>query len=230
MATGDVYRVTINYSGQGSVYQNTFAVAMKTGSGPTAATFNTFVLDWLTLLKPGLAPATVPQSWTAVQLWGTGMAIVRDECVRTGGSSFAGNITGQTGVGPGDALPPQSAFVTTLTTGKTGRRFRGRIYMPGQVEGNQADGLWTTTYVTALNAAWAIFGGKYVSDIGTSPDLKLVIWSERTASGCIPATPPAKGHVNVDTPDPDNASTQVLGWINQPVVYSQRRRTRGVGR
>lgn len=230
MAIGDVYRVTISGTGQGSLYQNVLAVKLKLGTGPDNTTFNTFANDFITIYKPG---QTAPVSWTdwqALQLWGSGMVLDTPHCRRLNGRTFAGTITGAAGTLGGDSLPPQNAHVTTLITGVSGRRKRGRVFGWGQGELNQLDGLWLAAYNTSMTTAWNTFSLKYFKDSGSSTELKLGVWSERTASGCIPATPPNRGHVQVDTPDPDNAFTDVTGFTIRPVVYSQRRRTRGVGR
>lgn len=230
MAIGDVYRLTISGTGQGSLYQNVIAVKMKNATDPTAPQFTTLATDFITIYKPDQNSNFAWTDWAALQLWGSGMTIDTPHCKRLGGKTLAATLTGQAGTGGSEGLPPQAAHVTTLITGFAGRRARGRVYAPAQVEPNQTDGLWLSTYNTRMQTAWNVFSAKYFKDTGTSPDFKLGVWSERTASGCIPATPPNKGHVQVDTPSPDTAFSDVTGFTIRPVVYSQRRRTRGVGR
>lgn len=230
MATGDVYRLTISGTGQGSLYQNVLAFKLKGGTGPDATTFATAATDFITIYRPGQAPSVSWTDWQALQMWGSGMTIDAPGCKRLNGRTFAGTITASPGTGTGDAIPPQNAHVTTLITGFAGRRRRGRVFGWGQIETFQAEGLWISAYVTQMQTAWNVFSAKYFKDTGTSAELKLGVWSERTASGCIPATPPAKGHIQVDPPAPDDAFTDVTGFTLRPVVYNQRRRTRGVGR
>ena len=230
MAIGDVYRLTISGTGQGSLYQNTITVKTKNAADFTAPQFNTLATDFITIYKPDQNSNFSWTDWSAIQLWGSGMTLDTPKCTRLNGKTFAATLTGQAGTGGSEGLPPQAAHVTTLITGFAGRRRRGRIFAPAQVEPNQTDGLWLSTYNTRLQTAWNVFSAKYFKDTGTSADFKLGVWSERTASGCVPATPPNKGHVNIETPNPDGAFTDVTGFTIRPVVYSQRRRTRGVGR
>lgn len=230
VAVDDTYRVTINAAGQSSVYQNTFAVRMESEPDPTAANFITLVTDWLTCFKPGQILTYVYTDWQATQLWGSGMTIDSPNCIRLGGRQLGAVLTGQAGTNGADGLPPQAAMVVTWITGFTGRRKRGRAYVGGQSEANQVEGQWIGTYQTTQAAALAVFLGKYASPSGTDPTFTLGVWSERTASGCVPATPPSTGHVQIDTPHPELAFTPVTSAVMRPVVYNQRRRTRGVGR
>lgn len=230
MAIGDVYRLTISGTGSGSLFQNVLHFKLKLGTGPDAVTFSTAAADFITIYRFAQSSNFAWTDWAAVQEWGSGMTLDSPHCKRLGGRTFAGTITSSAGSGAGDALPPQAAHVTTLVTGFAGRRRRGRVYACAQIEANQADGLWLSTYNTSMTTAWNTFSAKYFKDTGTSTELKLGVWSEREASGCVPATPPNKGHVPVDTPNPDGAFTDVTAFTIRPVVYSQRRRTRGVGR
>ena len=230
MSIGDVYRLTISGTGSGSLLQNVLHYKLKLGTGPDATTFATAATDFITIYRPGQTPGFTWTDWLATQEWGSGMTLDTPRCRRLNGKTFAGTITGSAGSGTGDALPPQAAHVTTLVTGLSGRRHRGRVYGMGQIEVNQADGLWIPAYNTSMTTAWNVFSAKYFKDTGTNTELKLGVWSEREASGCVPATPPNKGHVQVDTPNPDGAFTDVTAFTIRPIVYSQRRRTRGVGR
>lgn len=230
MAIGDVYRLTISGTGQGSLYQNVLAFKLKSATDADTVLFNGVALDFITVYKPDQNSNFAWTDWQALQMWGSGMTLDAPHCKRLNGRTFAATLTGQAGTGGSEGLPPQAAHVTTLITGFAGRRARGRIFAPAQVEPNQTDGLWLSTYNTRLTTAWNVFSAKYFKDTGTSPAVKMVVWSERTATGCVPATPPAKGHVQLDTPNPDAAATDVTGFTIRPVVYSQRRRTRGVGR
>jgi hypothetical protein len=56
----------------------------------------------------------------------------------------------RTGTATGDALSPQLAVCITLRTALAGRSFRGRVFVPGGAEGdNAADGSITGAYGTA---------------------------------------------------------------------------------
>jgi hypothetical protein len=226
---GDVYRLVITAAGGTHFYQNTFALSQELETDLSNSHFASFVTDWITAIKAGQATSIIYQSWAATQVWGDGMSVVASECRREGGRAFGDVITGQAGTSVGDLLPPQAATVVSLISGQVGKRKRGRIYLFGQIENNQADGLLTAPYTSTLGPALTTFFNLYKSPTGTSPNFTLGIWSERTASGCVPATPPQKGHVNVNTPHPELAFTPCTGYILRPVVYTQRRRTRGVG-
>lgn len=230
MALDDVYRVTVTAGGQNSIYQNTYALRMKSETNPDASTFAGFVTAAVALWRPQQITTITYNEWSALQLWGSAMTIVANECRREGGASFAGSLAALPGLLSGDGLPPQSAMVMTLTTGLAGRRKRGRLYGFGQGETNQIDGAWSTTYLSTMTTAANTFFNLYKHPGGTDPNFTIGVWSERMASGCVPATPPQKGHVPRDTPQPAMAFTPVTGFIIRPVVFSQRRRTRGVGR
>lgn len=230
MAAGDVFKVTITATGQGSVYQNTFHTQTLTATAPDSSTFLTFVNDYIALIRPHTSNTVNWVSWDAVQEWGAGMTVDRPRCVRIGGVQFGGALTGLPGQKTDDALPPQNALVFTWLTGQTGRRKRGRTYAFGGVESNQIAGLWLTAYTDVLRTQLDAFLLKYKVPGGTSPTLSMGVWSERTASGCVPATPPATGHVNIDVPQPDQAYTVISSGLIRQTVYSQRRRTLGAGR
>jgi hypothetical protein len=230
MATGDVYKVTFSGTGQGSIYQNVLNVRMRISTDPTNVMFQTLMTDFCAIFYQQQATTTHWDGWEATQQWGPNMTIDKPRCRRLDGKQFAGAQT-ITGIGAGDALPPQSALVFTWFTGISGRRHRGRSYIWGLREADQAEGLWTTSMLSNwsnnLNTFLALYRG---SPAGTNPNFTLGVWSERQASGCVPATPPATGHVNIDEPDPDNAFTPINTGAVREIVYSQRRRTRGVGR
>lgn len=58
------------------------------------------------------------------------------------------------GTGVGDPLPPQAAICITLRTGKAGKSYRGRVYLPGGIE---ADNDTTGTIATAASTAAVAF-------------------------------------------------------------------------
>jgi hypothetical protein len=158
------------------------------------------------------------------------MTTVQDECRREGAKIVIGNFSaGLVGTGgAGDILPPQCALVTTISTGIAGRRRRGRLYGFGLTETAQAGGTWAsatmTTAVTNHNTYWALYG-----PTGTDPQFQIGVWSERRASGCY-VPPGQKKPVNIETPHPEDAFTPSNGYTVRNIVYTQRRRTIGVGR
>lgn len=230
MAVDDVYKLTISATGQGSIYQNVINLQMKQAGDPTDSNFQSLIATWAAIFKGQQATSVAYTDYKAVQQWGPNMSIDAPRCRRLDGKEFAGLIVGQVGTGTGDMLPPQSSAVVTWTSGQSGRRKRGRTYAFGLVETVQAEGQWLAGTLVSWASNVQSFLNAYKGPDGTSPVFNVVVWSERTASGCIPATPPQKGHIQVDTPHPEMAATDITGFVVRPTVFTQRRRTRGVGR
>jgi hypothetical protein len=227
VAIGDVYRLSVVAQGQGSLYMNTYAMVQEVAS-VTQADFVSLA-DAIKESMRLLQNSTVSyRSWRAVQVRGGDVAPVATECRRTGGAVFEAAFTGSVNGGvSGDALPPQSAFVVTQNTGKVGRRFRGRTYHFGFTETDQQAGLWLAglinTATTNLNNLVTLYGAA-----GTSPTWTLGVWSERIATGCRPD--PITGQItNVDPPNLIGAFSPITGLTVRSTVFTQRRRTLGVG-
>jgi hypothetical protein len=229
MAVGDVYRLTLQSVFQGQTYLNTWAFTMRSSPDPTAADVTTLANAFKEAFRTRQSNLLTYQTWTFRQLFGGTVVPIQDECRRDGGLVLAGNITGSAaGAVATDALPPQCALVWTIGTGLAGRRRRGRSYAYAFTESDQAAGVWATATITfattALNTIYGLYGPS-----GTDPQFLLGVWSERTASGCeYRGTPPQL--VNVDTPHPELAFNMSTGYQLRTTVYSQRRRTIGVGR
>jgi hypothetical protein len=229
MAVGDVYRLTLQAVCQGQTYLNTWAFTMKSSPDPTNADVLTLANAFKEFARPNQSTLVVYQTWTFRQLFGGSVVPIQDECRRDGGLVLTGNISGSAAGGAaGDMLPPQCAMVWTIGTGLAGRRRRGRSYIYGLGETSQANGTWTAgtlvNFTSGLNTIYGLYGSA-----GTDPQFLLGVWSERTASGCeVRGTPPVL--VNVETPHPELAFNMSTGYQLRPTVYSQRRRTIGVGR
>jgi hypothetical protein len=229
MAVGDSYRITTQASFNLNNYQNTWAVIRLTASNPTQTEFQNFANDVKELYRPSQTAQIVYTQWGARQLWGLNMEVDRPGCKRINGLVFSGVFSGSLtgGNGPAQALPPQSAMVSTLVSGIAGRRKRGRVYAFGWTEDDQSAGIWDSALLTTQNTRWTTFLAKY-SATGTDPVWQLGVWSERIASGCV--VDRATGdHVNVDVPSPETAFTPVIAQTLRPTVFTQRRRVRGVG-
>lgn len=230
MPAGDVYHLLTFATGQNNQYMNTLAVQTLAATDPAPAAQQALADDWKNVWQPSQSVRITWTNWQLRQLAGAGVTPIQAECRREGGNVYGGTFTAPvTGaVSTTDALPPQAAMVVTEVTGTIGRRRRGRVYGFGLVEGAQDGGTFTTSTLTTMTTALNTFFNKY-KDGGTSADYRLVVWSERTASGCIP-NPNGKGSINIDTPQPSAASTPIKSYLLRPVVYNQRRRTLGVGR
>lgn len=230
MAVDDIYRLTTMATFASHQLMNTFAVRMKSSPDPTEADITTLANAIKEAFRAQQASAVTYTSWSFSQLYGGGVTVVQDECRRTPGLQMAGLFTGTLGgsMSAGDVLPPQCALVWTVLTGYAGRRRRGRSYTFGWPESAQAGGVWTNAVITASKASLTTLVGLYGVS-GTDPQFQLGVWSERTASGCVP-NPSGKGLINVETPRPELAFMRMTGYTVRDVVYTQRRRTLGVGR
>lgn len=230
MAVGDVYRLTILATLLGSTHMNTYAFRMKSTPDPTSADVDALAVDMAAIAKARQVSACTWNTWTLHQLWGSDMTTIQDECRRDGAKILIGNFpAGHNGSQVStEILPPQCAEVVTLGTGIAGRRRRGRSYLFGFSEAEQQSGVWTSTNQSVIQGQLATVLGEY-GPAGTSPVFQLGVWSERRASGCwVP--PGQKKAVNVETPHPEDAFTAVTGFTLRSTVYTQRRRTLGVGR
>jgi len=229
MAAGDVYRFTATVTSQTYINQNTIAVQTLPATDPDATARQLLADDFMAIWRARQKNGYVWQTWQLRQLWGDGMSLVASECRREGGRVYGTTFTAPTTGGntTDNGLPPQNAMVVTLQTGLIGRRKRGRIYGFGLTEVDQSDGKWETATLTAITGTLNTFFNKYKSG-GTSPNYQLGVWSERVASGCV-WDPASKRHVQVDTPNPDQAFTPVSAYTLRNVVYTQRKRTLGVG-
>jgi hypothetical protein len=112
----------------------------------------------------------------------------------------------------GEALPHQCSAVLSWRTALAGRSFRGRSYLPGRSEAEQAGGVWTPSQITASNAMAAQFLAVF-GPSGTDLNWQFVIIS-RVANG-VPRVPPI--------------GTPVISGAVRSVVFTQRRRVSGVG-
>ena len=229
MAVDDVYRWAGTATLQNHTFMNTYAFRLKTTTDPTEAAMQTLSDDIKELTRPAQASAVSWYQWSFNQLWGNNMTILTATCKRDGGKQFGGIFSGTlTGTNPStEILPPQCAMVLTLQSGLIGRRRRGRTYLFGFNEDTQSAGLFITAFVTGMRTRWDTFMTKYRQG-GTSPDFTLGIWSERIASGCVP-NPNGKGHIPQDPPHPEQAFFPCVGYTARNIVYTQRRRTYGVG-
>lgn len=123
------------------------------------------------------------------------------------------------GLVTGDCLPGQNAVVVSLRSGVKGRRRRGRFFLPGVSEANQANGLVTGSQLTAITALADGLRTHY-GPTGSEASYRLVVYSPPTPPFKAPKPPP----VHTDT-----LVTPVVALPVDPVIRTQRRRTIGVG-
>jgi len=230
MALTDVYKLVGDMTFATNRYQFTLALGSRLPGVPLQSDFQALADAFKEVCRPSQHNLLAYTTWEATQLWGPTMSINTPLCTRSGGLSFSGNFTAPlTGAATGtEPAAPQLACVTTLMTGQTGRRKRGRNYMCGLTEAGQAGGLFDNAFLSPLQTAWTSFYSAYGA-LAVTGSFFLGVWSERTATGCVPKVP-GPGHVVIDTPHPESAFTASNGFRIRPVVYTQRRRTLGVGR
>jgi len=229
MAVGDVYQLTLQQLYAGQKIQNTVALARKTAPDPIQADCFDLATNWVDLIKTHQVDDLAHTGWRVQQVHG-GTVSYGTDCARDGGLIFEGGYTPPSvGTHAGaDGMPPQSAIVTTLRTGFAGRRRRGRFYLAGWSELQQAQGtvipLFQSEVLTTWNALMAQFGPS-----GSDAQWQLGVWSMRIATGCEPAATHPHALVNVDVPNPADAFRPVTETIVRNIVYGQRRRTIGIG-
>lgn len=116
-------------------------------------------------------------------------------------SAYVLALTG-TGTLVGDMCPPQVAGVISWRTTKVGRKYRGRTYMPGVPENHQSGGVPDATLVAAY--------GSYAAALRTVWPLpfsgNFVLYHKAT-----------------------NNTDVITSHIVREILYTQRRRTLGVG-
>ena len=230
MAVDDVYQLQLRSVYAGQQLMNTLHFRTKTAADPTPATALLLADDWKNAFRTAQVTTFNYSSWLLQQVRGGTVSYTNRPCLRDGGIRIEGAFTGAVaGAVVGDGMPPQSAIVTTLSTGFSGRRRRGRLYLPGFQEQDQSAGQLIPGAVTFMQSLWATQMGKFGPG-GSNATWQLGIWSMRTATGCAPRGVPPWGMINVDPPDPAAAYLDVTTATPKAIVYSQRRRTIGVGR
>lgn len=204
MAANDIWRLA--WQGvcpTNQEYVNVWHIKFKSGAATVAGAVSYINTNFYDLVKANQTPAFLLSSVHGRQL--AVPAPVDDVAISVQGTDS----------GP-EGLPPQSAMVISLRTGIAGRSYRGRLYLGGFGEDKQANGGWIAGLLSGMQT--------YVDDLvaalgsgGSNSDYEWGVWS-RVLGG--------------DDPGPYNLSA---GWhaitsgIVRPTVYTQRRRTLGVG-
>lgn len=203
MATGDIWRLAFSGLTIAQQYVNIWHVRFKTESATPAGAKAYIDTNFYQLMKANGTGTS----------WGVGVCSGRRLSVPQ--LTYEGTLSaaGQTA---GDMLPPQNALVVSLRTGIAGRARRGRLYLGGFLESKQLDGGWDQTMVNAYQ--------QYFDDIvaaigsgGSNADYEWGVWS-RTLGG--------------DDPGPYDLAAgfrPITETVVRNVVYTQRRRTIGVG-
>lgn len=164
MAIGDVYRIAYVGTWNGQQVVNVFHFKMKSNAEPvsTAATYLTTALY---SLYKAYAQNTV--TWNLVQ--------GRKLSVPLEGLDY--NLpTPQTGAINSVAQPMTHAVVVSLRTQYAGRRYRGRVYLPGLASTQISNG----TLITATRNSVQTYFDDIIAAVGASgsnSDLQLGVFS-----------------------------------------------------
>lgn len=108
----------------------------------------------------------------------------------------------EVGAVSGEPTPPQCSQVISFRTTRVGRKYRGRTYIPGISEGSQNGGSLTAGAMTNLTA----LGSAFVSGWLSSASGYMVVYHRA-----------------------DGTYDRVITAIPRQTVYTQRRRTVGMG-
>lgn len=229
MAVDDGYKLDLFQLYAGQRVMNSLAFGRKAETPPTQAECLALATDWANHLAPLQVAQLSHTGWRVSQLSGTGVTYPQGLCRRVGGLVFEGAYTGTiVGALAGDGLPPQSAAVITLKTALAGRSRRGRFYMCGIVEGITADGTFGSGLISQWQTAWNAQLAQY-SGSGTDPTWYMAVWSQTIATGCRPAAQHPHAPAFSQAPSPGTALQAVTSLTPRAIVYTQRRRTIGVG-
>ena len=230
MAVDDVYYLQLLQRYAGQQLMNVLAFRRKVAADPTPAECLSLADDWKQFFIAAQVTTLSRSGWIVQQIRGGTVSYTSKPCVRQGGLQFIGVHTGTlTGTVATDGMPPQSAIVTTLATGISGRRRRGRLYLPGFPESWQVDGTTVAGLIASYITGWGTQLGKFGTS-GTDPNWQLGVWSMTEATGCTRSTQPPFNLVQTESSDPAAAWLPVSTTATRNIVYSQRRRTIGVGR
>jgi len=211
MATDDTFRVSTRGTLRGQSVQFGVHIRMTSGTG----TPEDLAATWVATIMPAVDAATSAEvNYNEI--------VVSDvRRAEDGGvSTVVLSLTQpHPGLVVGECLPNQNAIVVGLRTGRKGKRFSGRLYLPPPVEANTSNGLVTGTQLTAVQALAQLLITTFGAG-GTEPQYQLVVYSPPTP----PYVPKPAPPVHTDT-----LKTPVTSHDVDQVVRSQRRRAIGVG-
>lgn len=211
MATEDTYRLSTRGTLRGQTVQFGVHIKMTSGTG----TPEDLVATWVATIMPAVDAATSAEvNWNEV----TASDVRRADA--GGVSSVVLALTQpHPGLVAGECLPNQNAIVVGLRTGRKGKRYNGRFYLPPPTEPNTSNGNVTGAQLTAVQALAQLLITTFGPG-GTEPQYSLVIYSPPTP----PFVPKPAPPVHTDT-----LKTAVTGHDIDQVVRSQRKRAIGVG-
>lgn len=164
MAIGDVYRIAYVGTWNGQQVVNVFHFKMKSNAEPVS-TAASYLTTYLYSIYKAYAQNTL--TWNLVQ--------GRKLTVPLEGLDY--NLpTPQTGTQAVPSNPMTHAVVVSLRTQYAGRRYRGRIYLPGLVSTYISNGTVTTTQRNAMQTTWDDIIAA-VGSTGANSDLQMGVFS-----------------------------------------------------
>lgn len=204
MATGDTYKLAIqsNFTGTDQIV-NVFHYRQTDDSGVLVNKALACIVAWQNSAMAEYL-ANLSSRITLELLQCRGVDGSTEEAEQTASDNGTG--------GAGDIVPLQNAPVISWRTGQSGRRRRGRTYMPPIEESLQDAGNLSVTQIGRMEAFAAVAP---LITTGAGDDFEMVIFSPAAPT----ATPPRAGTI----------ITPVTAAIAQGVIGSQRRRRQGVG-
>lgn len=164
MAIGDVYRIAYTGTWNGQQVVNVYHFKMKSNAEPVSTAANYLTTALYSLYK---AHCQTTCTWNLVQ--------GRKLSVPLEGLDY--NLpTPQTGASASATQPMTHAVVVSLRTQYAGRRYRGRVYLPGLVSTVITNG---TVAVATRNAIQTYFDDMIaaVGASGANADLQLGVFS-----------------------------------------------------
>lgn len=183
MATGDVYRIGIEWSLNAQARAlTTFGLVEGTGlGGPNP------MADVASSVEEALGPTPV-EAWPATtQL----TAIVVSDVQPATRGGYRLPLSGLAGTVVADALPPQDAIVVSIFTGLKGKANNGRMFLPPMSETLQVSGFWSQDAIDPASGFFSRLYDKFVND-GTEYQMHVLSYvpasSPRVLRAAVPVT------------------------------------------
>jgi hypothetical protein len=200
VAVGDIVELVIEIDGPNGTSLNVLGFEARN----VAATFDGLASSFDTNDLSG---------YTAQMGTGFSCSLLRVVDIKPGTAATVlhGVSPAKAGTNTSESLPTQSALVFSWRSALKGRSFRGRTYMMGLGETNQAAGVWGAATVTAMDTWADSFLARYSASDPASHWRFGVI--SKFSGGLKRATP---------------IITPVVDFAVDTEVFTQRRRGRGV--
>lgn len=169
-------QIYLHWSVAGTPYNNVIGASKPPGVSITQALADT--------LGAAIKTAYTTSGMATHQQNATGLGQVGVRDISTAGQpEYLDSGLGVVGTGLGDVLPPQTALVVSVRTARAGASYRGRIYLGGFTETDNAPA--GTIAQAAADAAVAFIDG--VSDAISAAGMQMAVLSRPREAKTIPA-------------------------------------------